>query len=76
MPKYQWEAKPPLTRNDIFNEGWEVGVLNFTDDADAISWLERKFKQHDIGQSLIIRVLQGNRLVRQMKTTQIGERKC
>lgn len=70
MPTYQWEAKPPVTRPDVFggSEATEIGTIKARDDQDAIAWLERMFQRHSTATPLTMRVSQGNRIVRTMKT--------
>lgn len=71
MPRYQWEAKPPLTRPDVFGgpEAIEVGTIKAADDEDAIRWLERMFARFSVCPPLTMRVSTDGRTVRTMKTT-------
>lgn len=62
MAKYKWEAKPPLTRTDVFGDGWEEGSIFASSDEEAIQWAERMIRRH--GKDQTIRVLSGNRTIR------------
>jgi hypothetical protein len=66
--KYQWEAKPPLTRADLFSDGWEIGSIDADSDEKAIAWATKMFQRHSIGGPLTIRVMQDGRLIRTLKT--------
>lgn len=68
MPKYNWEAKPPITRSDLFANGIEVGEVHASDDERAIAWLEKMFKRYDDGSKLTMKISLGNRMVRTLKS--------
>ncbi len=66
MPKYRWEAKPPITRTDLYQSEWEIGTIEARDDEDAIAWLNRVFDKNNISPQQITLYFKG-RLVRQRK---------
>ncbi len=68
MPKYNWEAKPPLTRSDLFADGWEIGTIYADDDEGAIRWAENTFKKHDVGPAFTLKISCGDRAVRTIKS--------
>lgn len=67
MAKYMWEAKPPLTRSDVFQDGWEFDSFHASDDQKAIEKVDRLFRRHQIGQPLTIRLSCDGRAVRTFK---------
>lgn len=70
MPKYIWEAKPPITRNDIFNtdDCWETGTIYSKNDDEAILWLERTFKRHNIANyKLTMKITLDGKTIRTIK---------
>ena len=68
MAKYLWEAKPPLTRSDLFQDGWEFDVFHAENDQKAIEKVDRMFRRHDVGQPLTIRLSVEGRQVRTFKS--------
>jgi hypothetical protein len=65
--KYLWEAKPPLTRSDLFQDAWEVGSFYADNDEKAIERMETVVSRHDVGQPLTIRLSCDGRMVRTFK---------
>jgi len=65
--KYLWEAKPPLTRSDVFADGWEIGDFFADNDEKAIERIERILEKHDIGNPQIIQLSCGGKSVRIFK---------
>lgn len=68
MAKYIWEAKPPLTRSDLFADSWEIGTIYADNDEKAIAWAEKTFKRHNVGLPLTIRISCEGRAVRTIKS--------
>lgn len=66
--KYLWEAKPPLTRSDVFAEGWEVDTFHAATDEEAIAKIERLRKRHEVGQPLTIKLSCEGRAIRTFKS--------
>jgi len=67
MPKSNWEAKPPITRSDLFADGIEIGEIFADNDERAIAWLEKTFAKHNIGNPLAMKISCGNKAVRTIK---------
>ncbi len=67
MAKYLFEAKPPLTRSDVFADGWEVDSFHAMDDTEAIERIERIRKRHQVGE-LTIKLSCEGRTVRTFKS--------
>ena len=62
--KYLLEAKPPLTRSDVFSDGWEVDTFHAESDEKAVERIERIKKRHA---GVIIRLSCEGRTVRTFK---------
>lgn len=68
MAKYMIEAKPPLTRSDLFADGWEQQTFHADSDENAIARMDKLVERHDVGKPLTIRLSCEGKLVKQYKS--------
>ena len=70
MPKYQWESKPPLTRNDVFcdNNTWEQGDFHCENDEKAVDKIQKRFDKYKIYGNLTLRLIRDGKTLITFKT--------
>lgn len=66
--KYRWEAKPPLTRQDVFEDCWEFADFWAENDEKAAERMGKVFDRYNVGSPQTIRVSCGERTVRTFKS--------
>ncbi len=67
MAKYLMEAKPPITREDLFQDGWEIDTFHADSDERAIARIDKLMAKHDIGRPITIRLSCEGRAIRTFK---------
>jgi len=65
---YRWQAKPPLTRSDVFADCWEFADFWAESDEKAAERISKMFERYNVGtDQQIIKLTCGERSVRTFK---------
>lgn len=65
--RYRWEARPPLTRPDLFEECWEFADFWAENDEKAVERMAKMFERYNVGLQTI-KVSCGERMIRTFRT--------